>query len=287
MRALRDTLQTVRTSPGFTLALVITLVAAAFNGLMVLLMALRLDALLPGAFAQMAHFTEPSHRTHDLTFAYLFVPAMVGIVAQFRRPSRNVAAMVMALVPSVALLVTVLLTFVIYSNGRTLQPPWLMVMAGAIIALVLHPAGRDLFRSVTRSRISRELLALTGVAAVPLIVFASSEIRLQGTIPDDHAAAGHYGFMSAFALTVVGMSLLASLRPDGWRLTAWTAGLLPALLGVTSLVYPDATSSLGLPWALAAIAWGALFVTAAELTKHARRPTQSPSRDVLPGSSPG
>lgn len=270
MRALRDTLMTVRTSPGFTLALVLTLAAAAFNGLMVLLMALRLEFLLPGAFAQMGHFTEPHHRTHDLTFAFLFVPAMVGIVAQFRRPSRNVAAMVMALVPSVALLLTVLLTFVLYSNARTLQPPWLMVMAGAIIAFVLHPAGRDLFRSFTRSRISWALLALTGVAAVPLLVFAIRNLGLQGTVLDDHAAPGHYGFMTAFALTVIGVSVLASLRPDGWRLTAWTAGLLPALLGVTSLAYPDATSSLSLPWALAALAWGLLFIATGELTKDAR-----------------
>jgi putative effector of murein hydrolase LrgA (UPF0299 family) len=270
MRVLRDTLQTVRTSPGFTLALVITLVAAAFNGLMVLLMALRLEALLPGAFAQMAHFTEPRHRTHDLTFSFLFVPALVGIVAQFRRPSRNIAAMVMALVPSVALLLTVLLTFVIYSNGRTLQPPWLMVMAGAIIALALHPAGRDFFRSFTRSRISPVLLALTIVAAAPLLAFAIRNLGLQGTVLDDHAAPGHYGFMTAFALTVIGVSVLASLRPDGWGLAAWTAGFLPALLGVTSLAYPDATSSLRLPWALAALAWGVLFIATGELTKDAR-----------------
>jgi putative effector of murein hydrolase LrgA (UPF0299 family) len=287
MRALRDTLQTVRTSPGFTLALVVTLLAAAFNGLMVLLMALRLEALLPGVFAEMGHFTEPHHRTHDLTFSYLFVPAMVGIVAQFRRPSRNIAAMVMAIVPSVALLLTVLLTFVLYSNGRTLQPPWLMVMAGAIIAFVLHPAGGVLFRSFTRARISWKLLALTGVAALPLLVFAIRNLSLQGTVLDSHAAPGHYGFMAAFALTVIGGTLLASLRPDGWRLTAWVAGLLPALLGVTSLAYPDATSSLGVPWALAAIAWGALFVTAAEFTKAAEHPAPRDTQGVLPRSGSG
>lgn len=280
MRALRDTLQTVRTSPGFTLALVITLVAAAFNGLMVLLMALRLESLLPGAFAQMAHFTEPHHRTHDLTFAFLFVPALVGVLAQFRRPSRNLAAIVMALVPSVALLLTVLLTFVMSGNGRTLQPPWLMVMAGSIIAMVLHPAGGDVISSFRRSRIDPVLLALTLVATVPLLVSAVRNIGLQGTVPDDHAAAGHYGFMAAFAFAVIGVALLASLRPAGWRLTGRVAGLLPALLGVTSLVYPDATSSLGLPWALTAIAWGGLFVAAVELTRDTQGPTTPETRSA-------
>jgi hypothetical protein len=39
--------------------------------------------------------------------------------------------------------------------------------------------------------------------------------------------------------------VLASLRPRGWPLTAWVTGLLPVLQGVTSLIYPDASSSLG------------------------------------------
>jgi hypothetical protein len=286
MNPLRGTLQTVRTSPGFAVALAITLVAAAFNGLMVGLMALRLDFLLPGPFAQMAHFTEPHHRTHDLTFAYLFIPAIVGVLVQLRRPGRNVAGMLMALVPSAGLLLSVLLTVVLYGNARTLQPPWLTVMAGALIAFVLHPAGRAFFGSFRVSRTNWVLVGLVAVAAVPLVVFAATNIGLQGTVPDDHAAAGHYGFMAAFAFTVVGVGLLASLRSDGWRLTAWVAGLLAALLGITSVVYPDATSSLGLPWALAVIAWGAAFVAAAELTKNTQHPTLRRPRGVRSRSTP-
>ena len=41
----------VRPSPWFVLALLLTLAAAAFNALMVGLMALRLESLLPGVFA--------------------------------------------------------------------------------------------------------------------------------------------------------------------------------------------------------------------------------------------
>lgn len=78
--------------------------------------------------------------------------------------------------------------------------------------------------------------------------------------------------MAAFSLTIIGVGLLASLRPDGWRLTAWVGGLLPALLGLVSLIYP-ATSSLSLPWALAAIAWGAGFVVTAERSRHAEGPS--------------
>lgn len=60
-----------------------------------------------------------------------------------------------------------------------------------------------------------------------LLAFASTNIRLQTTVADSHAAAGHYAFMAAFGFTVVAVALLASLRPDGWRLTAWVAGEPP------------------------------------------------------------
>jgi hypothetical protein len=110
--------------------------------------------------------------------------------------------------------------------------------------------------------------------------YASTNIGLQGTVTDDHAAAGHYGFMAAFSFTVIRVAVLASLRPSGWRLTAWIAGLLPALLGLTSLVYPDVTSSVGPFWAVAAIVWGIGFVAAAELTKDAEGLTLLGSRRV-------
>jgi hypothetical protein len=273
MAALREMMHSLRASPGFALALLVTLVAAGFNGLMVGLMALRLDFLLPGPFAQMAHFTELHHRVHDLTFGFLFVPAMVGIFAQLGRPSKNVAGMVMALIPSVGLLLTLLLTFVVADNTNVLQPPWVTVMLAALLAALLHPAERAFFRSFRVARVNWVLLALVAIAAVPLLVFAATNIELQGTVADEHAAAGHYGFMAAFGFTVIGGGLLASLRPDGWRLTAWVAGLLPVFLGLTSLIYADASSSLGTVWAVAAIAWGAGFVAAAELTKDAEFPT--------------
>jgi hypothetical protein len=79
--------------------------------------------------------------------------------------------------------------------------------------------------------------------------------------------------MAAFSLTVIGVALLASLRPDGWWLPAWIAGGLAARLGVASLLFPNAGSSIGLAWSVAAIAWGVAFVAVAELTQEGERPT--------------
>src|SRR6266508_6345916 len=152
-----------------------------------------------------------------------------------------------------------LLTAVLTNNTRVLNLAWIAPAAATLLAAILHPTWRGFFRSFCAARVNRLLLALIGIAAAPLLAFASTNIRLQGTVPDEHAALGHYGFIAAFGFTVVGVGLLASLRPDGWKLTAWIAGLLPACSGVASLVYPGISSSLSPVWAIAAIAWGIAF----------------------------
>ena len=209
------------------------------------------------------HFGDPEHRIHDLTYGFTYTTAVVGVLAQLRRPERNVAGMVMAVVPWAGFGLAAVLSeeaFVFRSTER------ITVAYVVVIAALLHPAGRRFFGSFRASRLNRVMLALAVVAAVPLLAFASTNLRLQRTVPDVHAALGHYGFMAAFAYTVIGVALLASLRPDGGRLTAWVAGLLPALAGIASLAYGEVSSSLEVGWALAAIAWGAAFVAAAEAT---------------------
>jgi hypothetical protein len=258
MQSLREMMHSLRISPIFAFFVLVTLGWAGVIGLMVFLMQLQ-----PG-FMGMAHGIEPAHRTHDLTYGLLFATAVVGILAQLRRPSKNVAGMLMALFPWVGLLLAAVLST---DASVLLSLERMSVALLTVIVALLHPTGHAFFRSFSVSRVNRVMLALVIIAAVPLLVFASSNIGLQRTVPDDHAALGHYGFMAAFGFTIIGVGLLASLRPDGWRLTAWVAGLLPAFLGLTSVVFPDASSSLGLVWALAAIAWGVVFIAAAELTK--------------------
>jgi hypothetical protein len=258
--ALRDTIRSLRASPIFAFFVLLTLGIAGVVGLMTVIMTIQ-----PG-FMGMAHFADPNHRTHDLTYGFLYTTIVVGILAQLRRPTHNVAGMVMALIPGFGLLLATLLS----ADGSViLSAERVSVIAMAAFAALLHPTGGAFFRTFRVSRVNWVMLALVILPAVPLLAFVSTNIRLQATVLDDHAAMGHYGFMAAFSLTAIAVGVLASLRPDGWRLPAWVAGLLPALLGVTSLVYPDSSSSLGLVWALAAIAWGVVFVAAAELTRGA------------------
>lgn len=269
MYPLREVWDSLRASPVFASYVLVTVAVASVIGL------ITFDVIDMG----MTHFGTREHRVHDLTFGFIFGTGVLGVFAQLRRPSKNVAGMVMALVPWLALVLAGALSGDV---GRVVlrNPSWSVAALTVIVALV-HPTGRRFFRSFSTSRLNWVMLALVGIAAVPLLVFASTNIDLQATVGDEHAQMGHYGFMAAFSFTVVGAGVLASLRPDGWRLTAWVAGLLPVLLGVTSLIYPVA-SSLALPWALAAIAWGATFVTAAEFTRDRNGTTPLGSEGVRP-----
>ena len=272
---------TLRASPVFALAVLVALGLAGLYGGMIVMMQVQ-----PG-FMGMAHFAEVSHRIHDLTFGFVFLPTVVGMLAQLRRPARNIAGMAMALVPWIGLLLAAVLSGdpvrVLLFNP---SPP---VIAMTVIAALLHPAGRAFFRSFTVARINWLMLALVAVAAGPLLAFAFANVGLQGALggtANEHAGMGHYGFMAAFGFAAVGVGLLASLRPEGWWLPAWVAGLLPALLGLASLIYPGVDSSLDPFWGLAAIAWGIAFVAAAELTQDAAHPTLTGALRGARGATP-
>lgn len=256
-------MHSLRASPVFSLVVLVTLGLFGLIGVVLLQPDLLggLQAHGQNIAAHVSqHFRNPRHRIHDLTFSSLIGTAGGGMLAQLRTPSENVAGQLMALIPWVALGLASALTF-----------PFSVLAALTLLATILHPTGRDLFSSFTGSRMNRGMLALVVIAAVPLLAFASTNIGLQRAVTNDHAALGHYGFMAAFSFTVIGVGLLASLRPDGWRLTAWVAGFLPALLGLASVVLPDVDSSLGLVWGLAAIAWAVTFVAAAELIRRGGR----------------
>ena len=272
-------MQSLRAWPVFSLVMLVTLGLLGYIGLMLFGGLLGLNP----AIAAMGHFSSLDHRVHDLTYSFLFGVAAVGMLAQVWTPSKNVAGQLMALVPWAGFELAFALT-----NALVILLPFVPIFGGlTLLAAILRPVGRDLLRSFSASRVNRVMLGLLIVAAVPLLAFAFTNIGLQRTAIDPHAAQGHYGYMVAFSFTVVGVGLLASLRPDGWWLPTWVAGLLPALLGLASVAFPVATSNLGLVWALAATAWGVVFIGAAQLTQGAESPTllSSPPGVVLNSGS--
>lgn len=270
---LRDVARTLRASPLFGFYLATTLAVA----LVIALITINVIDL------GMDHFGEASHRTHDVAYGLLFTILVVGVLAQVRHPERNVAAMAMTMVPAAGLLLAGLLADQV---DRVVEfNPLRYAAAVAAVATLLHPTGRTFFGSFRLARVSWPMLALVGAALVPLARLASTNLGRQRTVVDAHTFMGHYAFMAALGYTVIGVGLLASLRPIGWRLAAWTAGLIPVLLGGTSLLYPEATSSLDAAWAVVAAGWGSAFISVAARTPAPEGPPAPGSGD-LPAGAP-
>lgn len=255
----------MRVSKAFSVVVLLTLALYAFVGV-VLLQPWLVGGLLghdtAGHIGQ--HFRQPHHRVHDLTFSFLMGTAAVGTLVQLRTPSKHVAGQLMALTPWIALGVA----FVLSTSWLPFAPAPILGLL-TLVAFVLHPGVPSFLRSFSGWRANRVMLALVLVAAVPLLAFAWANFGLQRTAANDHALLGHYGFMAAFSFTVIGVGLVTSVQPEGWRLTAWVAGSLPALLGIASLLFQAIDSGLDPGWALAAILWGVGFVAAAEAHRRA------------------
>lgn len=245
----------------FRVVILLTLALVAFFGVIV-----AQPALIGGLAGDPSgghigqHFREPHHRIHDLAFGLLLGTTAIGAFVQLRAPGKNVAGQLMAAIPIVALVLAA-----VAGDRRVLAIPWVAVGAPTIVATLLHP---DLFRSISRIRPAGSMVALVAIAALPLLAFALSNIGLQRTGANDHAALGHYGYMAAYALTVVAVGIVSSLRLEGWTLVARIAGALAVFLGVASLVFPDVEGSVGTVWAAAAIGWGVGYIAVAEIVRR-------------------
>ena len=51
--------------------------------------------------------------------------------------------------------------------------------------------------------------------------------------------------MAALALAIVLVSMLAALKTQGWRVAAWSVGASAVILGLASIVLPDAPGAVG------------------------------------------
>lgn len=236
---------------------------------------------------------EPAHRIHVLTFSVLVWPAVIGMIAQLWAPRKHVGGQLMAMLPWLGLVLAFALT------GFWKGLPMIAIMGSLVgLAAILHPSGRALLTWVMDGRTNRVMLALVLVAAVPLLSFSGTQVGLQngaiepahdhagGTdheqIHQEHVDAGHFGLMAAFGFVVIGMGLLASLRPVGRWLPAWCTGVLAAFVGLASVLFPQAASSADMVWGLAAIAWGIAFVGTSELDRAETTPSPYGEWDGAP-----
>lgn len=228
-------------------------------------------------------FLEIGHRLHEVAFALITWPLVVGLLAQFRSPKRNIAGMWVAMVMPVSVALALAVT-------NFWDPAMILVFIGVptLLALLLHPAGLDLLRTINIDRVNRVTLVLLVVAAVPLGAFAATQVGLQtGAIQVDHDHAGghaeevheqhvefgHFAFTAGFIFAIILTGLIAVLQQPGWWLAAWLTGAMSTVYGLASLAAPEAASNPGMLWAVLMVVWGIAFVLAAEYTQDSDAPS--------------
>ncbi|HYI66961.1 MAG TPA: hypothetical protein VEW95_08575 [Candidatus Limnocylindrales bacterium] len=133
----------------------------------------------------------------------------------------------------------------------------------------LSPSRDD---AIPLGRPSLAMVALVLAGAALLVPYALESAGLQRTDHvSDHAAFYHWVETSFTALGIVLVSVLAALRPQGFPMATWLAGLAPAIIGAASVLFAQHASALASPWSWAALVGGLAFIGVGEY--EARRAT--------------
>jgi hypothetical protein len=195
----------------------------------------------------------------------------VGLLAQLRSPERRIAGAQQAVLGILAFLVTALI------GGR--QEPLqasLVFLAARAVLVVLHPARGEFFKPGAGP--TALLAAVPIISAVPVVTYAVNMLvqARQFVGPPHHA--DRFAEMAAAAIAIVLVGMLASLKSQGWRISAWSAGAASIVVGMASVVFPDAPGAVGRVWGTLAVGAGVLFLVLAELETRSAAKSPTPSR---------
>jgi hypothetical protein len=203
------------------------------------------------------------HAIHNAVVGSLLLVLSAPPVIQVARfPERPLRPLVVLAAVAVAGLATMAMSL-------TLDPFTLpfVVLIGALWLLVPDRTG-----AVPPGRPSLIMLAAVVLGAIPLVMYALGQAELQRTdVTTEHAAFFHWVETSFYAIAILLLGFLAALRPDGFRLASWMAGLALAILGGASVVLGQHASALPEPFGWAALVAGLAFVAIGEWEAQRQR----------------
>ena len=178
-------------------------------------------------FSDLGGAESVSHRVHEVLFGVIFAQAMVGAVSQLRNPIGRRAGMLQTL--------AALLGFVaaLAAIGEV-ELLGVSFVALAIVATLLHPAGRVDWRGSWHPLPGLVLLAFAG--ALPLVVMATDNFAKASVQAADHLT--HWGGVAAFAIVQLLLAIIASFRPPGYRLVAGSVGAAGLVYLAASFLFP-------------------------------------------------
>lgn len=213
-----------------------------------------------------------THQVHDMTVAALiWLMLIVPLALLLYHPTKRVNT---ALAPFMLVGPHVVLAYLVDSF---LFMPFVIMSTLALLAVLLHPAGRSVAQLDRIDSIDTRLATLYVIGAIPLLVYAGFEVAKQLGPVDEHVVFIHYGGMAVGAFYVVVMGALAIARMRDWRFAAWSTGLVAAFIGLVSVGYPAVESSDGLAGGSLLLLWAVAFVTIVEYVRrgHDHRPAES------------
>jgi hypothetical protein len=185
----------------------------------------------------------------------------LGLLSQLRRPERRIAGIQQ----------TVVVASTLALAGAAGRSWWYLALAAGVglvsaLLLALHPA-RDTFFAGGRG-MEPAMLALAAVAAFPTLVYAwrMASAARRDLPPADAVSNGlhHWTVMTALALLVLLLVLLAGARTSGWRIPALSASIAAGGWAISCLLAPTSSAgSEGHGWAFATLVWAAAVFAAA------------------------
>lgn len=178
-------------------------------------------------FSELGGAESVSHRVHEVLFGVMFAQAMVGAVSQLRNPIGRRAGMLQTLAALVGFVAALAAVGEVEFLGVSF-------VALAIVATILHPAGRVDWRGSWHPLPGLALLALSG--AVPLVLMATDNFAKASVQAADHLT--HWGGVAAFAVVQLLLAIVASLRPPGYRLVAGSVGAAGLIYLAASFLFP-------------------------------------------------
>lgn len=196
------------------------------------------------------------HAFHSAMVASLLVILSAPpAIAVARAPAHSAQPLAVLAVLAFAGLATMALSL-------TVDPFTLPFVVSIGVLWALSPSRSGL---VAPGRPSPILLLAVLAAAAPLVVYAIGQAELQRTDhTSTHAAFFHWVEASFSAIAVLGLGLIAALRPSAHRMAAWIGGMALGVLGVASLAFDGYASSFAEPWGVAALVGGIAFVAVTE-----------------------
>lgn len=206
---------------------------------------------------------------HDLGYgAITGLLAPLGLLAQLRHPDRAIAGLQQVAACALA-----------YGVAGAVADRRFLVLALAlgaavVVLLLVHPVGGTLLAAP--DEVSPLLVGLALLAAGPFALYAlETAANQRDAIPpiDFHATLGSWAGLTAMAVAIPLVALLAGIRTVGWRVPALSAAAACALWGIATAIYPDRSGSEGRAWGLAAIAWAIAFAAAARREARRAAPT--------------